>query len=87
MVEGTKRGRDWNGKAHGVRLRPVYWEDGNGAACGYGKFADTYGRCRVSGTELVRLLLETADPSPPYYDVSRYGAGLVTLERSVRACG
>ena len=49
--------------------------------------AELYERCRVSGTALLRLLLDTADRAPPYHDEIRYGAGLIRLERSLRACG
>ena len=47
---------------------------------------ELYVRCRVSGTQLVKLLLDTADRRPPYNDRFRYGAGMITRERSVRAC-
>ena len=43
-------------------------------------------RCGLRGSALVKRLLESADRTPPYDDAFQYGAGLVTMERAVRAC-
>jgi len=48
--------------------------------------AEMQARCELGGSELVKRLLETADRAPPYNDPFQYGAGLVTMERALRAC-
>ena len=52
-----------------------------------GILGEMHVRCGgVAGTELLKLLLETADRSPPYHDEFKYGAGAVSYERALIAC-
>ena len=52
-----------------------------------GILGEMHVRCGgLAGTELLKLLLETADRRPPYHDEFKYGAGVVTYERALSAC-
>lgn len=65
-------------------------EEGTSLAAPYvaGILGEMHVRCRgLAGSELLRLLLETADRRPPYHDEFKYGAGVVTYERALSACG
>ena len=53
-----------------------------------GILGEMHVRCGgLAGTELLKLLLDTADRSRPYHDEIKYGAGVVSYERALSACG
>ena len=48
--------------------------------------AEMHLRCDFGGPALLKLLLDNANRGEPYDDIETYGAGVVTMERALRAC-
>ena len=48
--------------------------------------ADMHDRCGIGGAALVKLILKQADSSGRYRNSEKYGAGLITRDRALRAC-